>query len=362
MSAGEVSGDTHGANLITALHNILPDAVVDGLGGPLMASAGANIITPIDKMQVMGLAETVKNLPAHLLLLRRLKRSFLAGRYDLAVLIDYPGFHLRVAAAAADAGIPVLYYIVPQLWAWGEWRAKSMRRSVRSAAVVLPFEESFFRTRGIEAEFVGHPLLDMPPAPSRSDARATIGLSDDEPVLGLFPGSRPQEIQRLWPVFWKAATTLRKNLPGLKIVLAGTQGSTYPNDGDVINSRDARTVFAAADAAICKSGTTTLEAALSDTPMVIAYQMHPLTFAVARRVVKLRHVGLVNLLAGRGVAPEFLQRDATPERLVEAVARLFDSNDEAASKQRDAFRHVRKALGRPGAGVRVAEMARRLVA
>lgn len=362
MSAGELSGDAHGANLITALHNALPDAVVDALGGPLMASAGANVIEPFDKMRVMGLAETVKNLPAHLLLLRRLKRSFLAGRYDLAVLIDYPGFHLRVAKAAAAAGIPVLYYIVPQLWAWGEWRAKSMRRSVRSAAVVLPFEETFFRTRGIEAEFVGHPLLDMPPPPSRSDARAAMGLFDDEPVLGLFPGSRLQEIRRLWPVFRKAATRLRRKLPGLKIVLAGTSGSTYPDDGDVINPYDARTVFAAADAALCKSGTTTLEAALTGTPMVIAYQMHPLTFAVARRVVKLRHVGLVNLIAGRGVAPEFLQREATPEGLAEAVARLFDSNNEAASMQRDAFGHVRNALGRPGASARVAEMARRLVA
>ncbi len=362
MSAGELSGDAHGANLITALHNALPDVVVDGLGGPLMASAGANIIEPFDKMRVMGLAETAKNLPDHWLLLRRLKRSFLTGRYDLAILIDYPGFHLRVAKAAADAGIPVLYYIVPQLWAWGEWRAKSMRRSVRSAAVVLPFEETFFRTRGIEAEFVGHPLLDMPPPPSRSDARAAIGLSDDEPVLGLFPGSRPQEIQRLWPVFRKTAKTLKRNLPGLKIVLAGVSGLTYSDDGDVIHLHDARAVFAAADAALCKSGTTTLEAALTDTPMVIAYQMHPLTFAVARRVVKLRHIGLVNLLAGRGVAPEFLQGDATTERLVEAIARLFDSDDESASKQKEAFHQVRNALGSPGAGVRVAEMARRLVA
>lgn len=327
-----------------------------------MAAAGGEVIEPIDKMRVMGLAETVMTIPAHLKLLNRLKQDLRCGRYDLVVLIDYPGFHLRVAKLAAAAGVPVLYYIAPQLWAWGEWRAKSMRRSVRSVAVVLPFEESFFRNRGMDAEFVGHPLLDMPPALSRSGARSALGLNEGDVVLGLFPGSRAQEIRRLWPVFRATARALRRDVPGLRVVLAGTSGMGYVGTDDLKVWPDARTVLAAADAALCKSGTTTLEAALSDTPMVIAYGMHPITFSIARRVVKVRRIGLVNILAGRDVAPEFVQRDATPATLYGAVMRLLDPDDAAGSNQKAAFREIRLALGSPGAGHRVAKMARRLVA
>ncbi len=328
-----------------------------------MAAEGVEIIEPMERLSAMGLVEAVRTLPKHLRLLRRLKRYFAAGRYKLAVLIDYPGFHLRVAAAAAASGLPVLYYIAPQLWAWGKWRARSVRKNVRSMAVVLPFEKAFFQSCGIPVEFVGHPLLDRPPQPSCAAARRAMGLDVEKPVLGLFPGSRTQEIDRMWPTFREAARHLRQAVPQLQTAVAATAGDTYSGgEGLLFWRKDAASVFAAADAVLCKSGTATLEAALSDTPMVIAYRMHPLTYAIARRAVRLSRVGLVNLLAGRDVAPEYLQRDARPQTLATAIRPLLDPAGVAATRQREAFAQVRVQLGSPGAGRRVAEMARRLVA
>ncbi len=336
---------------------------MEGIGGPSMAALGTTVIQSIDQLSAMGLSEVVRTLPRHAALLRRVRRLFSERRYDVAILVDYPGFHMRVAAAARRARIPVLYYVAPQLWAWGTWRVRSIRKNVRSLAVVLPFEEEFFRSRGVAAEFVGHPLLDEEPLLQRESARRALGIAEETPVIGLLPGSRRQEVDRLWPRFREAAVRLRGVIDDLEVLVAGLPGIDYARaDGCAIRDEDAATVLAAADAVICKSGTATLEAALAGTPMVVAYSMSPLTYAVARRVVRVEQIGLVNLLAGRRVAPEFIQNDATAERLAEAARGLLDRAGSAAREQRMAFTEVRQQLGLPGAGKRVAEMARRLVA
>jgi lipid-A-disaccharide synthase len=357
LSAGEPSGDAHGAAVAVALRRRLPDIEIDALGGPRLEAAGARVLDRMEHYSVVGFVEAIGKIPAHYRLLGRMRRAFAAKRYDLVILVDYPGYHLRVAAAAAAAGVPVLYYIAPQMWAWGADRVPRLR-SVSQLAVILPFEEEFFRSHGVSARFVGHPLRDRPPAPTRSDAARLLGLDPDRPVLGIFPGSRVQEIKRLWPVFRAAARQVMAARPDVQAVVAGTPNGTYPDLGDIrLHSSDPTTVFAAATAGLCKSGTTTLEAALADVPMAIAYRLNPVSSVIARRLLSVEWVGLVNLVAGASIAPEFLQGAARPDALAQAVLPLLDVTSDASRRQRDGLALVRERLGAPGAAARVAELA-----
>jgi lipid-A-disaccharide synthase len=360
LSAGEPSGDSLGAGLAAAIRSAAPAVRLEGMGGPRMAAAGVRIVHDAGGLGATGLIEAARGLPAHLRLLHEVRRGFRRERYDLAVLIDYPGFHLAAAREARPAGVPVLHYVAPQLWAWGRWRAGRLRARVDRLAVILPFEEAFFRREGIEARFVGHPLLDEP-APSRDQARTALGLPPDARVLALFPGSRPAEVRRLWPVFRQAAARLASDMPDLTVVAAGVRGIEYPDpDGVLVRWDSAPAVAAAADAALCKSGTASLEVALADAPHVVAYRSHPVTWAAARSLVRVPWVSLVNLLAEEAVVPELLQGAASAPRLAGAVRPLL-TEPAAARRQRSAFAQVRARLGEPGAAERVAQMALELV-
>ncbi len=310
-----------------------------------------------EDLSAVGLFESIATLPPHVRLLRELRTGLRAKRYHAVILVDYPGLHLRVARAAARAGVPVLYYIPPQVWAWGGWRLRALRSHVRRLAVILPFEVPFYRERGIEASFVGHPLLDGVERVNRAAARAALGIPPERRVLALFPGSRAVEVRRLWPIMRAAARELGVN-GELEIVVAAMSGLAYPDaTGCRLVWDNANAVMQSADAGICKSGTTTLAAALADMPMIITYRMHALTAALARRLAQVTHIGLVNLVAGREIVPELLQERMVPGMLAKAVAPLLDPASPAAADQRDAFKGVRAALGRPGASARVAEMA-----
>jgi lipid-A-disaccharide synthase len=362
VSAGEPSGDTHAAGVVRALLRTRPDAEIDGIGGPQMEGAGAHLLERMERLSASGLVEVTGRAAIHVRLLRRLRRRINAGRYDLVLVVDYPGFHLRLARAATRAGLPVLYYIAPQLWAWGRWRIRELQRSVRRLAVILPFEEAFFGARGVPAAFVGHPLLDRPPA-SRRAARRCLGVEEGTRLLGLFPGSREHEYRHHRELFATVARRLRARVGPLETVVASSPLTQRPSSAETdLATGDPTTVLAAADAVLCKAGTTTLEAALADVPMVIAHRMHPVTFRVARRLVRVPHVGLVNLLAESRLAPEFLQGAAQPDALAEALATLLDEGGSAAHRQRAGFATVRARLGTPGAGRRVAELALRMAA
>lgn len=364
VSAGEPSGDAHAAAFVSALRRLAPDVVVEGVGGPRLAAAGARLMARIEDLTVIGLVEVLRKVPAHVSLLRAIERRLAAGDVGLMVLVDYPGFHLRVAAAARRAGVPVLYYIAPQLWAWGEGRVARMARDVSRLAVILPFEEAFFRERGVPTTFVGHPLLDRDPVTGdRSALKSALGFDPARPVLGLFPGSRPQEAARLWPSFRDAGLLAQRARPELQCLVAAAEGADYRDAGEVRVMRGAaRECFTAADAAICKSGTSTLEAALAGTPLVVAYRMHPLSYLVARRLVRVRWIGLVNLVAERLVAPEFVQGAVRADRLAEAVLPLLADAGPERAAQLEALTEVRRRLGGPGAASRAAELARNLVA
>jgi lipid-A-disaccharide synthase len=362
VSAGEPSGDLHGAGVVQALRARHPDATIEALGGPRMAAAGAEIRYPMEGLAAFGLVEVVTKLRAHLRLLRALRADFRAHRYDLVILIDYPGFHVRVAESARQAGTKVLYYIAPQLWAWRPGRARRFASAVDRLAVVLPFEQRFFGGLGLRSDYVGHPLVDRGVWPTRAEARVRLGVPADSRVLGIFPGSRQQEIGRLWRPFREAALRLLDEGRCDRVLVAGTPSGDYPDPGPLTILRgDPIPVFAAADAALAKSGTTTLEAALADVPMVVAYKVHPLTWLMFQRLRTVEWVSLVNLVAEREVVPEMLQQQAEPGPLADALRPLLDPGDPVTIAQREGLALVRQRLGQPGATTRVVALADELL-
>lgn len=363
VTAGEPSGDLHAAHIVTALRARLPGAIIEAVGGPHTERAGAVLRRSIQGLSAMGLVEILDKLPAHVRLLRMLTADFRAGRYDLLITVDYPGFHLRLAESAKRHGVPVLWYIAPQLWAWRPQRAARLARAVDRLAVILPFEAEFFASAGVEATYVGHPLADRGPAPDRAAVRARLGIAPSARTLALFPGSREGEVRRLWPAYRDAAQLLLKQGACTEVLIAGTEGREYPGaEGMRVVRDDSSSVLAAADAALAKSGTTTLEAAMAGVPMVVAYRVHPLTYRLARRLVTVQWVSLVNLIANRSVVPELLQGESTPARLAAAIAPLLDVDHPARRAQLDGLAEVRQRVGGPGASGRVAEIAAELLA
>jgi len=359
--AGEPSGDLHASGVARALTARVPDVAMRGIGGDLMAAAGVRIDEHIRDLAVMGFVEVIRHLPRHWQMLSAIRAQLRAGSVSLVILIDYPGFNMQVAEAASEAGVPVLYYIVPQVWAWGAGRLSKMARWVTKAATILPFEEKLLRDHGIDATFVGHPLLDAAVRlPSREEARAQLGLEGDAPVLGLFPGSRAQEIARHLEVFIATANELRARNPSLRVVLSAAPHVAidparcpFP----VVHA-SSLALLRAADAAMCKSGTTTLEASVAGCPHVVAYRTHPLTYFAARRLVKIPRIGLVNIVADREVAHEFVQDALRPAAVADALAPLLNRGSAARARMETDLADVRRRLGQPGAAGRVAEMAK----
>lgn len=359
--AGEASGDLHAAAVVGALRRLDPTLSITAVGGPRMRDAGATLLENVAEHAVMGFADVVMQLPRHVRLLRRVRERMRAGAVSLVVLVDYPGFNLRVASAARAAGVPVLYYITPKVWAWRAGRLAEMRRSITRAAVILPFEESYLNEHGVQATYVGNPLLDRAaPLPSRADARAALGLSPDEPVLALFPGSRRGELANHLDAFVATARELERRIPALRVIVSVAPGMRIDPARCpyqlVEGSSD--TVWRAADAALVKSGTSTLEAALADCPLLVAYRITPINYAIVRRLVTgISYIGLVNLVVGRSVAPEFIQDTMQPVAMANALEPLLTRGAPEREAMLSRLAEVRAVLGEAGAAERVARMA-----
>ena len=358
--AGEASGDLHAAGVAGVLRRIRPDLELVAVGGPRLAEQGVELIHRDHQLGVMGFLEVLKHVPRHFRLLRRIRKLVDRGEIALVVLIDYPGFNMKVASAAKAGGVPVLYYVTPQVWAWGAGRIPKLADLVTKAAVILPFEEPLLRAHGIDATFVGHPLLDRTAnMPTREEARETLGVSLNAPALALFPGSRQQEIDRHIDAFVATAKELQKRVPGLDVIVS--VAPTVALDSDrcpfrLVHSASL-SVLRAADAGLCKSGTTTLEAAIADCPLVVAYRTGRISFALAKRLVKVSNIGLVNVVAGREVAREFIQDEIVPARVADELQKLLDKKSPRRREVLSGLADVRARLGTPGAAERVARMA-----
>lgn len=359
---GEASGDVHGANLAKALKAMDPDLSLLGVGGSRMQAAGVELVQGISQLDVMGLIgpSAVRALIQRVFRLRRILRE---EPLDLVVLIDNPGLNLHFARVAKKAGRRVVYYIAPQLWAWRPRRMKWMQRRVDHVLVILPFEEVLYRRAGVSCTFVGHPLLDeVAPSYDRAELRKQFGFDTVGPVIGLLPGSREGEVRALLPIMLQAMAKLAGAYPGLQFVVAQAPSI---RDGlieelsagigmSVRVIRDqANEVMAAADLLLVASGTATLQAAVIGTPLVIMYRTSWLTYWIARCVIRVRWIGLVNIVAGRGIVPELIQQDVTPGRLTEEAARLLVDRT-SYDTMKAALHRVRESLGESGASRRAA--------
>ena len=357
--AGEASGDLHAAGVARELRLRSAPFHLVGIGGDAMREAGVELLEHVEQLAVMGFVEVLRHIPKHWALLRSLRQRIQSGNTALVVLIDYPGFNMKVAAEASAAGVPVLYYITPQVWAWGAGRLAELAKTVTRAAVILPFEEKLLRDHGVTTTFVGHPLLDrVENLPTRIEARRQLGVPNDAPLLALFPGSRAQEIGRHLDAFVATARELERRRPGLRVLVSAAphvkldeRSCPYP----IVRSASF-TVLRAADAAMCKSGTTTLEAAVAGCPLVVAYRTNAVTYAAARRLVKIPHIGLVNVVAGHQVAPEFVQNALRPKAVADALEPLLDHDNAARLAMISELTRVRDSLGTAGASRRVAEI------
>ena len=365
--AGEASGDALGAGLVRAAHRIDPSVRFWGIGGRAMKEAGVRLVFDAGEIAVVGLWEVLSRLPRILEARRRLRDGLASSRPDRVVLIDYPDFNLRFARDVRRTGIPLFYFVSPQVWAWRPGRIATIARLVDHMMVVFPFEVEIYRKAGVPVTFVGHPLVDSePPILDRTEARARLGLGSEGRVLALLPGSRTGEVSRLLPVQLAAAAHLRASRPDLAIVIpvastvppeivaaivasAGAAGWARPVHGLFHEALDA------ADAAVVASGTATLQTGYRGTPMVVVYRIHPATAWLGRRLVRISNIALVNLVAGRTIVSELVQEACTPERIAEAVAPLLDDHV-VAQRIRTELAEVRSKLGAPGAFDRAARL------
>jgi lipid-A-disaccharide synthase len=364
--AGEASGDVHGAALGRALTALVPDVRLVGMGGPLMAAAGVRLLADVRDTAVIGFSEVIRRLPAVRRAYRGLRALLRDERPSAVVLIDFPGMNLRLARAARRAGIPVVYFVPPQVWAWHAGRVRAIRERVSLVLAVFPFERSLYEAAGVPVRFVGHPVLDaMARAPERGEARRLLGLGAEDLVVGLLPGSRRQEIDRMLPVMRDAAGRLAAARPGVRFVLglaptvdAVHVGRQLDGGPPVLLARDAtHAVMRAADLLLVTSGTATLEAALLGTPMVVCYRVSRASQLLGRLVLRIPWISLVNITLGRTVVPElYLHREATADRLAGTALGLLD-DPAALAEQRQAFGELAGQLGEPG----VAERAARIV-
>jgi lipid-A-disaccharide synthase len=360
LVAGEASGDLHGGALVRALRRQRPGVEVVGVGGDHLRAAGMEILADVRTLSAAGLVEIVGSIPRHYRVMELLKAQMDHHRPDVVALVDYPGFNLFVAKEAHRRGIPVFFYIAPQVWAWGKGRAKKMAGIIDRLAVIFPFEEGIFNAHGRDfARYVGHPLVDALKVSRPADqTRALHGFSSQQPLLVLMPGSRRSEVALLLPAMLAAANLLKADGWQVALLKAPTIDQAYleqvhgaaPFPVPVLEG-DAYNLIAAADAGVIASGTATLEAALLGCPQVIVYRFSLLTYWLAKLVIGPRILGLPNVILGRQFFPELIQRQVTPARIVAAVRQMADNRQACL----DAVNDLRQAMGAPGGSERAAD-------
>ena len=368
ISCGEPSGDLYAAGLTEALRARVPSVDVFGFGGRRFEAAGGRLIGDFAGVSVTGLTEAIRVIPRSYAMLRRLADAARTLRPDVFVALDFPDFNFRLMAAIHALGIPVVYYISPQLWAWRAGRMDAMKRHVDRVLVIFPFEADLYRAAGVPVEFVGHPLIElMAASDSRQGFLGRLGLQPDLPTVALLPGSRPNEVARTIPTLAAALPMIRGRVLDAQFVVAcahelpdavfdplrtvTTHGAALPL---VLVRDETDNVLSNTDVAITASGTATVQCALHERPMVVIYRVSGLTYQLAKRIVRVDHIAMPNLVAGRRIVPELVQDDFTPERVSEETTRLL-VDPQLHAVAREALRDVRQRLGGPGASGRAAD-------
>jgi lipid-A-disaccharide synthase len=369
LSCGEPSGDLYAGALTKELLGLSPGARVFGLGGEAFTRAGGQLTSDYRGLTVTGLTEAVRVLPRSLATIRHLVAAAKREAPDVFVAVDFPDFNFKLAAGIKRLGIPVIYYVSPQLWAWRGGRIRTLKRIADRILVIFAFEVPVYEREHIPVEFVGHPLVDLAHAEtSREQLLRELNLDPSAPTIALLPGSRPNEVNRLLSVLLDARSLIRRKLPTTQFVIARAPGlddrlfdlvaKTVDSGTAAVLSRT-NEVLSACDAAVTASGTATVQAALHDRPMVIVYKLSPLTYRVGRPFVRVSTYGMVNLVAGEGVAPELIQDECTPDRVAAEILPLMTDKGRIA-RVRQGLALVRERLGRPGASRRAAEAVMRV--
>jgi lipid-A-disaccharide synthase len=366
LSCGEASGDLYAAALVEALRAREPGVEVLGFGGPRLARTGASLVGTYTGLSVTGLVEALSVVPRSWRMIRALRERARVDRPDVFVAIDFPDFNFRLLPIMHALGVPVVYYVSPQLWAWRAGRIETIRRYVTRMLVIFPFETAIYERAGIPVEFVGHPLVDLAlPREPREAWLARVGLDPGRPLVALLPGSRPNELRHMLPVLVRAARLIHRDLPAVQFVIARApvledrlfepvRALTHASIKAVIVEHATDEVLAGSQVAITASGTATIQAALHQRPMIVVYRLSPVTYAIGRAFVRLSSYGMVNLVAGHPVVPELIQDRFTPELVARETLQLLTDSARA-----DAMRHelglVKAALGEGGASSRAAD-------
>lgn len=363
ISCGEPSGDLYAGALAVEIRRREPDAAIFGLGGQRLMAGGGELLADYRGLSVTGLVEALRVIPRSLSVLNRLVEAARVEKPQALVVIDFPDFNFRLAAAVKKLGIPVIYYISPQLWAWRKHRMRAMKRIAERVLVIFPFEEQIYRDAGVPVQFVGHPLVDLARAQEPKDAfLKEVGLDGSKPIVALLPGSRPNEVERLLPVMRDAVKHIVARRPGVQFVIARAPSlddhlfsnvAWDPVEPAIVLARTDE-VLAMADVVITASGTATVQAALHGCPMVVIYRLSPLSYRLGRRFVHVDDVAMVNLIAGRRIVPELIQDDCTAESIADETLSLL-RDPQRAKLMRAGLAEVRAKLGSPGASGRAAE-------
>lgn len=362
--AGEASGDLHGSNLIRAAAEAHPQLDFYGVGGGKMRDCGCRILFPSDDLSVMGIQEVIVALPRILKRFKELKKQLQSeNKPELLILIDFPDFNLRLAKVAKANGIPVLYYISPKVWAWRSGRAKIIADRVDRLALIFPFEPEIYQSLGVQADYVGNPLLDeFSQNKPQGDLRQQLGLSCNDQIVGIFPGSRKSELQYILESLVQTAALIHAAKPGVKFIVPIAPSLSRDEVAAVFAEEQLPVYFvdeniyevaSACDAVLTVSGTVTLQLTLTRTPMAIVYKVAPLSYAIGRRLIKIEFAGLTNIVAGHSVVQEFIQDAAEPEVMGREILRLLD-DEEYKTKMIAELEEVCFRLGEPGCSQRVA--------
>ena len=365
MIAGEASGDLHGSHLVKEMLSLDPSLQFYGVGGEKMKNEGVELIADSKEMAVVGITEVLLKLKRIFHIYRKLKNSLAANSPSLVILIDYPDFNLRFAREVKKKNIPIVYYISPQVWAWRKGRIKKIGRLIKKMIVIFPFEKKFYEEAKIDVDFVGHPLLDSIRSQfSREEAFQKFSLTPGVTTIGLLPGSRMNEIKRHLPPMVEAISSISQQINPVQFIIPVAPGLDWGEVQNLVGSKrenirvvenNIYDVMRISDVVIVASGTATIEAAIMGAPMIVVYRVSPFTYLLGKMLIKVKNIGMVNIIAGKTVVPELIQKDVTPEKITSTVVQILN-NPSKQEEMKKELSSVKEKIGNPGASFRAAQI------